>query len=205
MDDVTVFSFHKFQCCFPLNYCIKVKAWKKWARFKKRKDKISSFIYYVWPGSLPFFFFFFFFNLDFFFSFIKMQCPLVDDSIWASFPSLPDNINGELLSCSDPVSKLSSAILVAPTITQAVGAKQIQHLDLSYLFCKAPQHAWCTDVLHKKSTVPCDYTAGHEHWQQSWELNSGVYGADKCRDILILGSLSYQQSSNGLHINTIAL
>lgn len=30
-----------------------------------------------------------------------MQCPLVD-SIWASFPSLPDNINGELLSCSDP-------------------------------------------------------------------------------------------------------
>lgn len=34
-----------------------------------------------------------FFNLDFFLSFIKMQCPLVD-SIWASFPSLPDNING---------------------------------------------------------------------------------------------------------------
>lgn len=37
--------------------------------------------------------FFFLMLIFFFWSFIKMQCPLVD-SIWAFFPSLPDNISG---------------------------------------------------------------------------------------------------------------
>lgn len=57
---------------------------------KKKCHYNSSFVHCVWPGSLPFFFFLI---VIFVLSFIKMQCPLVE-SIWASFPSLPDNING---------------------------------------------------------------------------------------------------------------
>lgn len=87
-----------------------------------------------------------------------MQCPLVD-SIWASFPSLPDNINGELLSCSDPLSKLSSAVLAAPTITQAVGAKQMRHLDLSCSLCRAappsPEYGGAAEGIDNSPRLHC--------------------------------------------------
>lgn len=176
------------QCCFPWSYCIKTKAWKSEQQGEK---KVPLDLFFCLLCLTREFTFLLFLILIFFLSFIKMQCPPVD-SIWASFPSLPDNINGELLSCSDPLSKLSSAVLAAPTITQAVGAKQTWHLDLSYLFCKEPRQARSTDAPRTASTIPRDYTAGHERWQQSWGVNSGVYRADKCRDILILSSLSHQ-------------
>lgn len=83
-----------------------------------------------------------------------MQCPLVD-SIWASFPSLPDNINGELLSCSDPLSELSSAVLAAPLLL----LKQWEpNKSDTWIFlpcsAKQPRQAPSTGTPHKESTIP---------------------------------------------------
>lgn len=60
---------------------------------KKKKKKVPLDLFFCLLCLTREFTFLLFLILIFFLSFIKMQCPLVD-SIWASFPSLPDNING---------------------------------------------------------------------------------------------------------------